>query len=191
MRSRIGVAGVDGEEGRDGLVDELEHFEVSVDGSLVEGGLLCVGEVGGDGDDDSLDRVAEVVAGRLCQTAEVTGGDFANADGAWLGLVLVLDGEGDSLVAVDGVSRGVACGGVYRLEAASADTYISLPFLALFLFLSFRYKKVRQHLHGFTHSLPIKSRKYATVFFALRTSCDLAWFPTNSSPPTYARAEGI
>jgi hypothetical protein len=109
----VGVLCIMGEEGSDGLDDELEDLKTGIGGGLVKGFLLGVGKVGGNGDDGSVDLFANVVRGGLCETAEVTSGDFCDCAGVLLVGFSVLDLESDRVVGIDGVGRCVAVGGIY------------------------------------------------------------------------------
>ena len=51
----------------------------------------------------------------------MTGGDLVDCAGVLLVGLGVLDLEGDGVICVDGVGRGVAVGGVYRLEVLSEE----------------------------------------------------------------------
>lgn len=109
----VGVAGIVGEEGGDGLVDELQDLEAGIGSGRVQGGLLSIGEVGGDGDDGSGDLLAKVVGGGLCEAAQVAGGDFVDGDSVGVGGLLVLDLEGDRVGVLDWVCASMAGGRVY------------------------------------------------------------------------------
>lgn len=58
---------------------------------------MCVGVVGGDGDDGGGNLLAEVVGGGLYEAAQIAGGDLGDGQlgGGGVLLWLVLDGEGD------------------------------------------------------------------------------------------------
>lgn len=109
-------AGIVSHDSGNGLVDQLENIETSGLGRGNEGLTLGIGEVGGDGDDSSVDILTKEVRGGPPQALEVTGGDLGNSDGVG-GLALgVADGESDSRVLLLGVGRRVAGSRVDRLE---------------------------------------------------------------------------
>jgi hypothetical protein len=77
-------------------VDQLKNIETSSLGRGNEGLTLGIGEIGGDGDNGSVDILTKVVRGGASQTLEVAGGDLGNGDSVG-GLALgVADGESDS-----------------------------------------------------------------------------------------------
>lgn len=115
---RVKVAGVVCKESSNGLVNELENLNSGILGRLVKSGLLCVGEVGRDGDDSGSHSVSKVVTGRLCKTAQVAGCDLVDGDSVSISTLLVVDTESDSLGILDRVGGCVGSGGIYRLEAA-------------------------------------------------------------------------
>lgn len=131
------LAGIVGENGGNGVRDELEDFKASSAGGGSEGLTLLVSEVGRHGDDGRGDLLAEVVGGRGGEAAEEASGRLGDGDGRGLNLgrgggcrgtrarlslgggvlLLVLDGEGDLAINILGVGGSMAVRGVDRLEA--------------------------------------------------------------------------
>lgn len=109
-------AGIVGHDSGNGLVDELENIETSGLGGGNEGLALGVCEVGGDGDDGSVDILTEEVGGGASQTLEVTSGDLGDGDGVGGLAGGVADSEGDGGVLLLGVGRLVAGSRVNGLE---------------------------------------------------------------------------
>jgi hypothetical protein len=97
-------------------VDELENIETSGLGGGNEGLALGVCEVGGNGDDGSVDILTEEVGGGASQTLEVTGGDLGDGDGVGGLAGGVADSESDGGVLLLGVGRLVAGSRVNGLE---------------------------------------------------------------------------
>jgi hypothetical protein len=77
-------------------VDELENLEASGASGSDKGFALSIGEVGGNGDDGSIDVLTEVVRGGLLQTAEVTSCDLRDSDAVGGLAGGIPDGEGNS-----------------------------------------------------------------------------------------------
>ncbi len=109
-----------GEGRRGGLVDDAQHLEAGDLARLLGGGALGVVEVGGDGDDGLVDRVAEVGLRVPLQLLEDAGRDL-------LGVVLLavdVDGPRSAHVALDradgavGVGDGLALGDLAHEDLA-------------------------------------------------------------------------
>ncbi len=100
-------------------MDELKDFETGVIGGFDEGGLLLVVEISGDCDDRGIDRFSSVVGGRFCQALELTCCNLRDGYGGWGVSLLILYGKCDRSFVFLGVGRGMAVGGVYRLEAGT------------------------------------------------------------------------
>lgn len=126
------LAGIVGEDGGDGVRDELEDLEAGGVGGLDKSLALLLGEVCGDGDDGRGDSLAEIVGGGGGEAAQVADGGLVNGDGGGLDLgilvggLLVLDSEGDVAGDILGVGGGVAVRGIDRLEALrEVSIYVS------------------------------------------------------------------
>jgi hypothetical protein len=89
-------SGIVSQDGSNRLVDELENLEASGASGSGKGFALSIGEVGGNGDDGSVDVLTEVVGGGLLQTAEMTSCDLRDGDGVEGLAGGIPDGEGNS-----------------------------------------------------------------------------------------------
>ena len=98
-------------------MNQLKDFKASIGGSFCDGGFLLVAEVGGNGNDRRVDCLSSIVGGRLGKTTEVTSGNLGDGDCRLLIALLVMDLECDCVFVGEWVGRGMAVGGVYRLEA--------------------------------------------------------------------------
>lgn len=120
LNSRLGTRVV-GKNRGNGLGDELEDLKTSVASSLDEdlAGLFI--EVGGDGDYGGGDGLAKVLGGSGNKSLEVSRSNLGYGNGRWLLGILVLDGEGDTVLVLR-VGGSMAVGGVDRLEAIKGNS---------------------------------------------------------------------
>jgi hypothetical protein len=109
-------ASIVGQDGGDGVRDELEDLDAGIVGGLDQGLSLLLREVGGNGDDGRGDLLAQVVGGRADEASQVSGSGLRDGDGGSLLVVLVLDSENDRAGSILGVGRSVGVGRVDGLE---------------------------------------------------------------------------
>lgn len=103
---------------RNRLMDELKHLDFGRLRGSDQSFALRVREVRWDGDNCSIDVLAEEIRRRLFQATQVTGCDLRDGDRVGFLAGRVTYRESHSGIALLGVRGQVACGWIYRLKAA-------------------------------------------------------------------------
>jgi len=163
------------QSGSGGLVHNTENIETSDSSGVLGGGTLSVVEVGGNGNDGVLDRLAKIALGHLLHLAQNHGGDLLGGEG----LLLAVNRNGNlGLTAL-----------VDDLEGEVLDVILNRLLLVLetdetFLLHS-QYASLATRVYG----------SVRTISKMVRSGLEANWFlaasPTRRSSSVKATQEGV